>query len=138
LQKSDNLPILYADTYDRMLISKSIRLALTQKGWSVKELASHSKVNKRTIEKWLGEEQTEPKVLAFARVANALGVSVESLVSGEEAGGGEVLTDKERDWLDIYRITPPSERAFLAQQARMIAEYERDREAEKNKLWRSI
>ncbi|GHV43342.1 transcriptional regulator [Spirochaetia bacterium] len=50
----------------------------------VKELAVKSGVNKRTIDSYLMESGSVPSVDAAIKIAEALGVSVEYLVTGQE------------------------------------------------------
>jgi transcriptional regulator with XRE-family HTH domain len=53
----------------------------------VKELAAKSKVNKRALDTYLlSENASMPPADAAVRIAKALGVSVEYLVTGEDTG----------------------------------------------------
>jgi transcriptional regulator with XRE-family HTH domain len=51
---------------------------------TVKELASLSGVKKQTLDSYLGIHQNIPSAEAAVKIARALGVSVEYLVTGEE------------------------------------------------------
>jgi transcriptional regulator with XRE-family HTH domain len=53
-------------------------------GILVKELAALSGVNKRTIDNYLNTHNTMPSADAAVRIAGALGVSVEYLVTGRK------------------------------------------------------
>jgi len=53
----------------------------------VKELASISGVNKRTIDNYLNTHNTMPSADAAVRIAGALGVTVEYLITGHEQQG---------------------------------------------------
>ena len=51
----------------------------------VKELAARSGVKKRTIESYLGKNESKPSAEAAVSIAKALGVSVEYLVTGADS-----------------------------------------------------
>lgn len=68
----------------------NLRKAIADSGYVVKEVAKISKVAKGTIDNWLAEAPgvpTTPKVTDAYKVANALGETVEYLVTGESAAG---------------------------------------------------
>jgi len=65
------------------MLRENLKAAIKKSGMAVKEIAAESKVNKRTIDKWIGAEQTEPKVIDFYRVCKALSVTMEHMVDGE-------------------------------------------------------
>jgi len=54
---------------------------------SLKELATVSGVNKRTIDNYLNTHNTMPSADAAVRIAEALGVTVEYLITGNEKQG---------------------------------------------------
>lgn len=51
----------------------------------VKELSEKSGVSKRTIDHYLAEKSTVPQAEAAVKIAKALGVSVEYLVTGSDS-----------------------------------------------------
>jgi transcriptional regulator with XRE-family HTH domain len=53
-------------------------------GMLVKELAALSGVNKSSIDNYLNKREQTPSVESAVKIAKALGVSVEYLVTGEE------------------------------------------------------
>ena len=57
---------------------------LTYSGILVKELAALSGVNKRTIDNYLNTHNCMPSADAAVRIAGALGVTVEYLLTGDE------------------------------------------------------
>jgi len=69
------------------MLRENLKAAIKNSGMIVKEIAVKSGVNKRTIDKWVGAEETEPKVNDLYKVCKALGVTVEHLVAGKETGG---------------------------------------------------
>ncbi|MDR2479421.1 MAG: helix-turn-helix domain-containing protein [Treponema sp.] len=64
------------------MIRDNLKAAITSSGFIVKEIAKISGVNKRTIDKWVGIEATEPKVKDIYKVCKVLGITVEYLISG--------------------------------------------------------
>jgi transcriptional regulator with XRE-family HTH domain len=65
------------------MIRNNLKTAITKSGLIVKEIATKSGVNKRTIDKWVGASETEPKVNDFYKVCKVLSVTMEWLVAGE-------------------------------------------------------
>ena len=57
---------------------------LAYSGMLVKELSTLSGVNKRTIDNYLNTHNCMPSADAAVRIADALGVTVEYLVTGQE------------------------------------------------------
>lgn len=53
----------------------------------VEEVAEKSGVKKRTIDKWVGNKATEPKVKALYDVCKALNITVEELITGKPPEG---------------------------------------------------
>lgn len=67
-----------------LMFRERLREAIRTSGYVVKEVAHLAGVNKRTIDKWLGNESVEPRLFDAVKVAKVLGVSVEYLVDGTE------------------------------------------------------
>ncbi|MDR0312759.1 MAG: helix-turn-helix domain-containing protein [Treponema sp.] len=66
------------------MLRKNLKEAISKSGKYVKEIASISKVNKRTIDKWLGVEKIKPNVEDIYKVCSALDITVEWLLTGED------------------------------------------------------
>jgi len=64
---------------------KILREELDYQGLTVKELAAKAEVAKGAIDSYLGKQASMPPADTAARLANALGVTVEYLLSGEES-----------------------------------------------------
>jgi transcriptional regulator with XRE-family HTH domain len=62
----------------------NLKSELAYSGMLVKELASKSGVNKSSIDNYLNKRGQVPSVEAAVKIAQALGVSVEYLVTGKE------------------------------------------------------
>ncbi|MDR1506362.1 MAG: helix-turn-helix domain-containing protein [Treponema sp.] len=69
----------------------------------VKELAARSGVKKKTIDSYLGAHGYTPSVEAALKIAQALGVSVEYLVTGREIEKQRPLSSLPQDVQEIVR-----------------------------------
>ena len=67
-----------------MGFKENLKVELAYKDILVKELAALSGVNRRTIDNYLRGDNCMPSVDAAVRIAGALGVTVEYLVTGRE------------------------------------------------------
>ena len=67
-----------------MGFKENLKSELAFSGMLVKELASLSGVNKRTIDNYLNTHNCIPSADAAVRIAAALGVTVEYLITGNE------------------------------------------------------
>jgi transcriptional regulator with XRE-family HTH domain len=66
---------------------ENLKAELAFKNILIKELASISGVNRRTIDNYLREESSMPSADAAVRIATALGVTVEYLITGYQQQG---------------------------------------------------
>lgn len=66
-----------------MGFKENLKIELDYKGMKVKELAFISGVNKRTLDQYLSSAAKMPSAENAVKIANALGVSVEYLVTGK-------------------------------------------------------
>jgi len=64
------------------MIRDNLRSAVGKSGLIIKEISNKSGVKKRTIDKWLGKEGTEPKAIDLYKVSVSLGVTMEEIVDG--------------------------------------------------------
>jgi len=67
-----------------MGFKENLKAELAYKDILIKELASISGVNRRTIDNYLREDGSIPSADAAVRIAAALGVTVEYLITGNE------------------------------------------------------
>jgi len=70
-----------------MGFKENLKAELAFKNILIKELASISGVNRRTIDNYLREDGSMPSADAAVRIASALGVTVEYLITGHEQQG---------------------------------------------------
>ena len=68
-----------------MSFKENLKSELDYKGIMVKELASLSGISRRTLDNYLRENESQPTVENAVKIARALGVTVEYLVTGETA-----------------------------------------------------
>ena len=67
-----------------MAFKEILKAQLDYSGISVKELALRSGVNRRTIDNYLSTHNYLPTAVSAVKIAVALGVSVEYLITGQE------------------------------------------------------
>ena len=73
------------------MLRDNLKDAIRKSGKIVKEIATLSEVNKRTIDKWIGAGATEPKVNDLYKVCRVLETTMEWLIDGED--GSEYLRE---------------------------------------------
>jgi transcriptional regulator with XRE-family HTH domain len=86
---------------------------------STSDLAEKAGVKKRTIDHWLWYKNPNPMLEDFHKIAEALGVSMEYLITGKDVSE---LTDEEDSLLVTFRGLPKNKRALLARIAEVMAE----------------
>lgn len=74
-----------------MAFRDNLKSELTYKDIRVKELAHKTGISKHTLDHYLTENGTTPSVEYAIKIANALGVSVEWLVTGKDNAMAENL-----------------------------------------------
>jgi transcriptional regulator with XRE-family HTH domain len=75
-----------------MGFKENLKAELSYQGMLVKELSALSGIKKHTIDNYLNTHNSIPSAEAAVRIAQVLGVSVEYLVTGKEAGPGGRLS----------------------------------------------
>ena len=73
-----------------MGFKENLKSELEYSGMLVKELAAKSDVNKWNIDNYLNKREQKPTIETAVKIAQALGVSVEYLVTGEETSKSAV------------------------------------------------
>jgi len=68
-----------------MGFKENLKFQLEYSGILVKELAARSGINKRTLDSYLGTKNFRPSAEAAVKIAKALGVTVEYLVTGTDS-----------------------------------------------------
>jgi len=83
---------------------ENLKAELTYSDILVKELAKRSGVKKQTIDSYLREKNNIPSVEAGVKIAQALGVSVEYLVTGNEKKQSKELKKINNDIQIIVKL----------------------------------
>ena len=98
------------------MLKENLKAAFRASGMIVKEIAEKSGVKKRTIDKWVGTEETEPKVNDLYKVCRTLGITVEWAVAGEEGLDHvrELMANDRRLWESKRGLSEKSLQIALA------------------------
>ena len=75
-----------------MSFRENLKSELVFRGILVKELSAKTGINKRTLDNYLREKNNIPPADIAVKIANALDVSVEFLVTGAERKNSEVYS----------------------------------------------
>ena len=78
-----------------MSFKENLKEELLFQDIKVKELAFRTGINRRTIDNYLRENTSQPTAENAVKIAQALGVSVEYLVTGVPALQNDIITKKE-------------------------------------------
>ena len=82
-----------------MSFRENLKSELVFRGVLVKELSSKTGINKRTLDNYLREKSSTPPADIAVKIADALGVSVEFLVTGTDKKSS--LSPEERYSADV-------------------------------------
>jgi transcriptional regulator with XRE-family HTH domain len=97
-----------------MGFKENLKSELAYAGMPVKELAVKSGVNKYSIDNYLNAREQTPSADAAVKIARALGVSVEYLVTGEEKQTPEMRMSREtRDIARLAEQLNEADRRFV-------------------------
>jgi transcriptional regulator with XRE-family HTH domain len=88
-----------------MGFKENLKSELTFSGMLVKELAAKSGVNKYSLDNYLNTRGQIPSVEAGYRIAHALGVSVEYLITGEQGNDSKETVKSNTDIRIIARLS---------------------------------
>ena len=80
-----------------MSFKENLRNELDYQDLTVKELASRSGLNKRTLDNYLTGHNSMPPADIAVKLADVLGVTVEYLIKGKDSGKEVTLPPKIRD-----------------------------------------
>lgn len=83
-----------------MGFKENLKFELDCKDIQVKELAMMTGINRRTLDNYLRKKESQPTVENAVKIAKALGVSVEFLVTGNDT---TIQTQRTHPDFDIYR-----------------------------------
>ncbi len=99
-----------------MGFKENLKSELQYTGMTVRELAEKSGVNKQTIDNYLSTHSSMPSAESAVRIAQALGVSVEYLVTGKDADSDSVTryAPEVRKIADSAQAMDPYQRSLLS------------------------
>jgi len=109
---------------------ENLKAELTNSDMLVKELAKLSGIKKQTIDSYLREKNNIPSVEAGLKIAQALGVSVEYLVTGNEKKQSKELKELNNDVQTIARLVEQldsEKRKFVIDFIKLIKAHEKKR-----------
>lgn len=96
-----------------MAFRENLRDEMEYQGLSARELAEKSGVGKRTIDNYLMSNPQEPGVYNAQKIAKALNVSVEFLVTGSEYKSPVAVTGERLDFLNSFDALPVDDRLLI-------------------------
>ena len=92
---------------------ENLKEEMEYQGLTTKELAEKSGVGKRTLDHYLMVNPQEPGVYNAQKIAKALKVSVEYLVTGKEYKSTVTITGEKLDFLNSFQKLPVDERLLI-------------------------
>lgn len=92
---------------------ENLKDEMEYQGITTKELAEKSGVGKRTLDHYLMTNPQEPGVYNAQKIAKALKVSVEYLVTGKEYKSTVVITGEKLDFLNSFQKLDVDERLLI-------------------------
>ena len=96
-----------------MGFKENLKDEMEYQGLTTKDLAQKSGVSKRTIDNYLLANPQEPGVYNAQKIAKALNVSVEYLVTGTEYKSPLALTGERLEFLNSFEKLPPDDRLLI-------------------------
>jgi len=113
--------------------SKRLRSEIEYAGLSQKEFAAKAGLKQRALDAYLRETKSMPPADTAVKIAAALGVTVEYLVTGREQQQGIDVSDllQYRDILDDVKVFTEDSLATLRAVIKTAANIERKRQAGK-------
>jgi transcriptional regulator with XRE-family HTH domain len=107
-----------------MGFKENLKSELAYSGMLVKELAARSGVNKYSIDNYLNKRGQLPSVDAAVKIAAALGVSVEYLVTGKDRADHVQASNKTRAVMRLTEQLSEKNRQFVLDFIQWIKERE--------------
>lgn len=93
---------------------------LTYQGLTTRELAEKSGVNKRTIDHYLMANPQEPSVTNAHKIAEALGVSIEYLLTGKEYQNSTPITGELLELVQTFLTLSAEQRELFLKFVKML------------------
>lgn len=96
-----------------MGFKENLKDEMEYQGLTTKDLAQKSGVSKRTIDNYLLANPQEPGVYNAQKIAKALNVSVEYLVTGAEYKSPVAITGERLEFLNSFEKLPADDRLLI-------------------------
>lgn len=100
---------------------ENLKAELEYQGIKTKELAEKSGVNKRSIDHYLMSNPQEPSVSNAVKIAKALNVSVEYLVTGNHIISKAPQSQEIIDFINVFTSLTSEKRIALSQLATLLS-----------------
>jgi len=115
---------------------KVLREELDYQGLTVKELAAKSEVAKGAIDSYLGKQASMPPADTAARLASALGVTVEYLLSGQDSSRESIKpffsSPGKRSLLRIFDELLPEDQKLALDFVKLLKKNRDEQQMERN------
>jgi len=108
-----------------MGFKENLRSELQYSGMIVKELADRTGLKKKTLDSYLGTQNYSPSVESAVKIAEALGVTVEYLVTGNDITKYRSLSSLSKELQEIIVISEhlnDKDRHIILTLARLLRE----------------
>lgn len=96
-----------------MEFRERLRDEMDYQGVSAKDLADFTGISKRTIDNYLKTNPQEPGVINAHKIAKALKVSVEYLITGQESNGSQIITSETKKMITIMNRFTDQEKKVI-------------------------
>ena len=103
-----------------MGFKENLKAELEYQGLKIKELAEISGIKRRTIDHYLMTNPQEPSVTNAVKIAQALNVSVEYLVTGKESKTNFALTKELTDFINGYLLLNNQQKNVVQEMVRVL------------------
>jgi transcriptional regulator with XRE-family HTH domain len=113
---------------------ENLKETLEQHDIQQKELAAQAVISLRSLESYLREDSSMPSADKAVRIAQALGVSVEYLVTGSESQNKKspaLLSPDFRSFAQLTEHLPKKDRLFVLENAKRLAEFLKEKNSKK-------
>ena len=105
-----------------MSFREQLKSEMEYQNLTTQELSNKSGVNKRTIDHYLMSDPQEPSVSNAVKIANALNVSIEYLVTGKDFIGNNILSKELIDFFNLFTKLPENKKKAITQIVKLFLE----------------
>lgn len=113
-----------------MSFKENLKTELSYQDIKVKELAAKAKISKHTLDNYLNIREYMPSADVAIKIANALGVSVEYLVTGEDIRKKKIYIEPEiRTLVQNFKQLNAEDRKMILAIIQLYKNKKRERQA---------